>query len=34
MHGWNEHILKHILEIVETTADPKTKLQARAIAND
>jgi hypothetical protein len=26
--------LKHVLEIAETAADPKTKLQARAIAND
>jgi hypothetical protein len=26
--------LKQILEIAETAADPKTKLQARAIAND
>ncbi len=26
--------LKHVLEIAEATADPKTKLQARAIAND
>jgi predicted transcriptional regulator len=26
--------LKQTLEIAETTADPKTKLQARAIAND
>ena len=26
--------LKHVLEIAETTTDPKTKLQARAIAND
>jgi hypothetical protein len=26
--------LRHTLEIAETTADPKTKLQARAIAND
>ena len=26
--------LKHVLEIAETATDPKTKLQARAIAND
>jgi hypothetical protein len=26
--------LKQTLEIAETAADPKTKLQARAIAND
>jgi hypothetical protein len=26
--------LKHVLEIAESAADPKTKLQARAIAND
>src|SRR5215208_1576697 len=26
--------LKHVLKIAETTTDPKTKLQARAIAND
>jgi hypothetical protein len=26
--------LKHVLEIAETAADPKVKLQARAIAND
>jgi DNA-binding transcriptional regulator LsrR (DeoR family) len=26
--------LKHVLEIAERAADPKTKLQARAIAND
>jgi hypothetical protein len=26
--------LKQILEIAETATDPKTKLQARAIAND
>ena len=26
--------LKHVLEIADTVADPKTKLQARAIAND
>ena len=26
--------LKQTLEIAETVADPKTKLQARAIAND
>jgi hypothetical protein len=26
--------LKHVLEIAETAADPKTKLQARATAND
>jgi hypothetical protein len=26
--------LKHTLEIAETAADPKTKLQARAIASD
>ena len=29
-----ERNLKHVLEIAETAADPKTKLQARAIAND
>jgi hypothetical protein len=28
-----ERNLKHVLEIAETAADPKTKLQARAIAN-
>ena len=28
------HNLKETLEIAETTSDPKTKLQARAIAND
>jgi hypothetical protein len=26
--------LKHVLEIAESAADPKIKLQARAIAND
>jgi hypothetical protein len=26
--------LKQTLEIVETTSDPRTKLQARAVAND
>jgi DNA-binding transcriptional regulator LsrR (DeoR family) len=26
--------LKHVLEIAESAADPKTKLQARAIVND
>jgi hypothetical protein len=26
--------LEHVLEISESAADPKTKLQARAIAND
>ena len=26
--------LKHVLEIAESAADPKTKLQALAIAND
>ena len=26
--------LKHVLEIAETAADPKVKLQARALAND
>jgi hypothetical protein len=29
-----KHNLKQTLEIAETTADPKVKLQARAIAND
>jgi hypothetical protein len=26
--------LRHVLEIAETSSDPKTKLQARAIVND
>lgn len=29
-----KHNLKQTLEIAETASDPKTKLQARAIAND
>jgi hypothetical protein len=36
MYDWNEEKPKQTLEIAETAADPKTKtkLQARAIAND
>jgi hypothetical protein len=34
MHGWYERYLKEILDIVQTTSDPKTKLQVRAIAAD
>jgi hypothetical protein len=34
MHVGMKQNLKHVLEIAETTTDPKTKLQARTIAND
>ena len=34
MHSRYEANLKQTLEIADTAADPKVKLQARAIAND
>jgi hypothetical protein len=34
VYGRNEEQLKKTLEIAATSADPRVKLQARAIAND